>query len=232
VATKRKTPPPPRRVQAPQRRTAPVSAETERRTRLILYGAGALGFVGLALAIALFTFGGGSDQTSHERVRSAMADAGGTLVTKPASEQGDHVPEAQPRSEYNSWPPTSGPHADRWAPYDVYTEPVEQYRLVHNLEHGGIVIQYGSKVPAAEVQEIESWYREDPNGLVIAPLPELGNQIALTVWTTPQDDPGARGTGVLAKLPRFDERAFNAFRSTYAFRGPERFPEELLTPGS
>ena len=232
MATKRKTPPAPRRVQAPQRRSAPVSAETERRTRLILYGAAALGFVGLAVAIALFTLGGGTDQTNHERVRSAMVDAGGTLTTARATEQGDHVAEAPERSKYNTWPPTSGPHADRWAPYDVYTEPVEQYRLVHNLEHGGVVIQYGKEVPPAEVEKLVNWYREDPNGLVIAPMPDLGNQIALTVWTTPQDDPGARGTGVLAKLPRFDERAFNAFRSTYAFRGPERFPEELLTPGS
>jgi hypothetical protein len=143
-----------------------------------------------------------------------------------------HVEDPPKRSEYNTWPPTSGPHHPSYAPFDIYTEPVEQYRFVHNLEHGGITIQYGSNVPPAEVAKIENWYREDPNGLLVAPLPELDDQIALTAWTTPADDPGARGTGVLAKLPRFDERAFDAYKSAYAFRGPERFPKDTLLPGT
>jgi hypothetical protein len=231
VATKRKTPAPPRRVQAPQRR-ATVSAETERRTRLILYGLAALGFLGLALAVALLTLGGGSDPGATEAARTAIRDAGGTLVTKQATDEGLHVNEPPQRSAYNTWPPTSGPHHPQWSPYDIYTEPVEQYRLVHNLEHGAVVIQYGRDVPPAEVQKIETWYRESPNGLVVAPMPELGDQIALTAWITPEDDASARGTGALAKLPRFDERAFDAFRSAFAFKGPERFPEELLAPGS
>lgn len=219
-------------MQAPQRRTAPVSADTERRTRLILYGVAALGFIGLAAVLGLLTLGGGESAAREESARTAVTDAGGTLTTKQASDDQIHVESPPKRSEYNTWPPTSGPHHPQPSPYDFYTEPVEQYRLVHNLEHGSVIIQYGSKVPPAEVQQIESWYRDDPNGIIVAPLPELGDRIALTAWTTPEDDAGGRGTGVLAKLPRFDERAFDAFVSAYAFRGPERFPEELLTPGT
>lgn len=198
----------------------------------MLYGLAALGFIGLAVAVGLLTLGGGSNAGEEETARTAIREAGGTLVTKQATDEGLHVNEPQARSAYNTWPPTSGPHHPQWAPYDFYTEPVEQFRLVHNLEHGGLVIQYGSGVPRAEVQKLENWYRENPNGLIVAPLPDLGDQIALAAWTTPDDDASARGTGVLAKLPRFDERAFDAYRSAFAFQGPERFPEELLAPGS
>jgi len=224
---KTRTPPPPRRVQAPTRR-APVSAETERRTKLVLYGLAALGFIGLAAAIALFTASGSGGEPKS--VASVIRQAGCRIQEPQASAAGIHVTSPPPKSDYNTWPPTSGPHNPQWAPYDVYTEPVEEYRLVHNLEHGGIVIQYGNKVSQAEVDQIVDWYRDDPNGLVVAPLPSLGKTIAMTAWTQPED--GSRGTGHLMRCDAFVQRAFDAFKTTYAFRGPERFPPELLAPGS
>lgn len=211
-------------MQAPGRR-APVSAETERRTKLVLYGVSALGFLGLAAAIGLFAFGGGGGGSAAQ----VMRDAGCQYTEKPAL-PADHVAQAPPQSAYNTWPPSSGPHNQQWAPYDVYTEPVQQFRLVHNLEHGAIVIQYGNGVPRAMIDELVEWYREDPNGLAVAPLPALGDDITLAVWNKEEDEES--GTGRLARCPRFDRRAFDAFKNTYAFRGPERFPEELLTPGS
>lgn len=213
-------------MQAPTRR-APVSAPPEQRTKRILYVASALGFVGLAAVIALFALGGGGDAPS---AAAAVRAAGCTIVEKPATDAGTHVETTPKRSEYNTWPPTSGPHHPQYAPYDVYTDPVEQLRLVHNLEHGAIVIQYGKDVPAAEVDKIEAWYREDPNGLVVAPYPENGKNITLSAWTTPDDE--GRGTGHLARCPRFEQSAFDAFKTAYAFRGPERFPEEQLLPGT
>src|SRR5215211_3576347 len=69
---KTRTPPPPRRVQAPARRS-PVSAETERRTKFVLYGVAALGFSGLAAAIALFTASGsgGEPKSAANVIREA-----------------------------------------------------------------------------------------------------------------------------------------------------------------
>ena len=193
----------------------------------MLYAIAALGFLGLAAAVAVFTLGGGGDTPS---AATAIREAGCTMREVPATGTGNHVTATPPRSTYNTWPPTSGPHHPQYAPYDVYTDPVEQLRLVHNLEHGAVVIQYGDDVPPAEVDAVVEWYREDPNGIVVAPLPELGRDITLGAWTTEDDDDP--GTGHLARCQTFERSAFDAFKNAYAFRGPERFPEELLAPGT
>ena len=52
-----------------------------------------------------------------------------------------------------------------------YTDPVNQAQLVHNLEHGGVAIQYGSDVPAATVQQLKAFVQDHPRGTVVAPYP-------------------------------------------------------------
>jgi hypothetical protein len=230
VAKKARTPPPPRRaVQAPRTRSR-ADEPHDRRVWLIAIGAGALGFVGIAAVLALYAFSGDGGGRS---AAAALDEAGCTLTTYVAQGR-NHVQQLPKNFKYNSFPPTSGPHHPQPAPFDVYEDPVEQFRLVHNLEHGGVVIQYGRRVPEQTVNEIVRWYRGDPNGIVIAPLPALGAKIALAAWNADVDASGAsaeRGQGLLALCTRFDEGAFDAFMDAYAFKGPERFPKDALAPG-
>ena len=58
-----------------------------------------------------------------------------------------------------------------------------EIRLVHNLEHGAVILQYGDKVSAEQVRAITAWYQRDANAVVVAPLPKLGAKVALTAWT-------------------------------------------------
>jgi hypothetical protein len=164
---------------------------------------------------------------------AAFTDAGCTIETFPAQSR-DHVEELEEDFEYNSFPPTTGPHHPVAAPWGAYDDPVDQLRVLHNLEHGGVVVQYGENVPQSEVDAILDWWRQDPNGKVVAPLPDLDDEIALGAWTAPESpDPEEEvGEGVLAKCPAFDRRAFDAFKDRYGFRGPERFPRSLMTPGA
>jgi hypothetical protein len=196
----------------------------------VLYAVAALGLIGLAAVVAFFTFGNSGASSGN-----GFTAAGGRITTVQAALAGTHVTTPPKRSVYNTWPPTSGPHFPTPAPYDIYTEPVEQYRMLHNLEHGGVVVQYGDKVPQATVDKIAEWYQDDPNGLVVAPLPELGRQIALTAWNTGDGSSAgfsrARGTGVLGKTTTFDKDGFNSFVNTYGFRGPEPFTRDMLEPG-
>ena len=53
----------------------------------------------------------------------------------------DHVPEGE-IVEYNSNPPTSGPHYEEWEKPGIYDRPLIDEKLVHSLEHGYIVISY------------------------------------------------------------------------------------------
>ena len=79
------------------------------------------------------------------------------------------------------------------------------------------------------VQQLRQFAQGHPRGTVVAPYPDLGDQISLGAWVT-GDDP-SEGTAYLAKCPSFDEAAFSAFFDAYQFKGPERFPPDTLLPG-
>jgi hypothetical protein len=227
VAKKARTPPPPRRVQAPKTRTTPRSAEDRKRIA-VLAGGAALALVALAAVVGFFALSG-SDGAGDI---SALENAGCTVQTFPA-QQGNHVTELPAGYKHNSDPPTSGAHGSQPAAWDLYDEPVDQLIVIHNLEHGGVVIQYGDEVPESDVTGLVDWYRDDPNGIVIAPRPELGDQIALEAWNGEKHGNGnsQNGTGVLVKCPRFDDAAFDAFLEEYGFKGPELIPRDDLHAG-
>ncbi len=184
-----------------------------------------------AIAVAAIAFAGGSDDES--------AAGGGDVCRRqefPGQGQRHLRPGQQPPKsfKYNSFPPTSGYHDATPAIFDAYSQPVPERHLIHNLEHGGIVVQYGSGVPQSDVDAVTRFYREDPTALVLAPLPKLGDKIALTAWNSePPKDPNqkTKGKGVLAECTKFDEGAFRKFRDTYRFKGPERIPPDQLQPG-
>jgi hypothetical protein len=218
VARKVRTPPPPRRVQAPKRRdSGPPRGDAVRRQRLILYAVAASGIVLLGAVLLFLAFAPSGSGGSEELART-LREEGCTFQTF-ESEGRNHVADLNAKVTYKSNPPTSGPHYFLPAVWDIYDRPINELQAVHNLEHGGIVIQYGDKVPHATVDRIAEFYRESPNGMLVAPLPSLGDKIALTAWTH------------LATCTQFTERGFEAFRDTYRGKGPERFSVDDLQPG-
>jgi len=104
-----------------------------------------------------------------------------------------------PHEPYNSNPPTSGPHV-RWvAPWGVHTVPIPLEVQVHNLEDGGVVVQYNCPAPCPDlIAKLEALTkrpellalpraRVNPQGppairLVVAPYPTMKSAIALTAW--------------------------------------------------
>jgi Protein of unknown function (DUF3105) len=216
LARKVRTPPPPRRpVQAPQRRTDPRDPDASRRALYLLAGFAALGVLLLGGVILLLSQRDTADAAS---AAETMRNAGCTFQTS-ASEGRDHVRDGT-RVRYRTSPPTSGDHYAVPVTWGAYDEPIEQPRAVHNLEHGGIVVQYGRNVPEETVNELRGFYQDDPNGLLLAPLPSLGRQIALTAWT--------HG----AKCTTFDEGAFEKFRDEFRAKGPEARRISDLAPGT
>ena len=181
----------------------------------------------IGLAVALGGGGGASADAA-----AALDTAGCTLVTKPAL-RGVHsiTTPSGTSKQWNTNPPTSGPHYEIPAVWGAYTEPVNLAQLVHNLEHGGVYILYGPRVPDSTVAELRSFYDDHVRGTILAPLPSLGDQIALGAWTTPSPTQPTDGTAHLAKCTSFDEDAFEAFFDEFQFKGPERFPADTLLPG-
>jgi hypothetical protein len=236
MARKDRVPNPPKRPQAPQRRSTPTDPAAAQRTRRILYLIAGSGIAALAIVLAIVFLGGGGGDGGE---REALEDAGCTLQSFPAvANEADHsdVPALTTKPKWNSSPPTSGPHYGQTAVWGFYDEPVPLVQTTHNLEHGGVIIHYGPDVPAAAVDALRTWYNEsdEPNGLVVSPLPTNADKITLSAWTAPDGSTGTadRGRGWLATCRTFDEGAFSAFIDEHRYMGPERLPPELLEPGS
>jgi hypothetical protein len=231
MARKDRAPTPPRRVQAPQQRRTAPNADAVRRQKMIVYAAAASGLVALAVVLVLIFAGGGSGGSD---ARTALEDAGCTVqIVTAITNKSDHsdVPTPTTKVNWNTDPPSNGRHYGQTIIFGAYNEPLQQQLLVHNYEHGGVGIQYGSDVPDATVQQLRDFYNEDPNGLILAPYPKLGKQIALTAWRDTTPGKGNKGEGVVAKCPSFDKGAFSAFLDAYGFQGPEPFPRDALQPG-
>lgn len=62
----------------------------------------------------------------------------------------EHVP-AGTKVQYNSNPPTSGPHYADWEKPGIYDVPLTDEKLVHSLEHGYIIISYNCDAPRKNV---------------------------------------------------------------------------------
>lgn len=192
-------------------------------------GIAVLGLLAGAAVVALFALGGGGGGGVNEAEARASLEAAGCTLQAAEALPGEHsVADPGGRSDkWNTDPPTSGPHFVTAAIFGVYDEPLEQARLVHSLEHGGVFIQYGPDVPEATVDQLRSFYDDNKTGTVMAPYEGLGDAFALGAWVSD----GESGNGYLAKCKTFDEKAASAFLSAFQFRGPERFDPANLRPG-
>jgi hypothetical protein len=204
------------------------STGPDRRLLAILGVAGValVGIVAVALAVGV----GGNDDAAD--ARPALEAAGCTVTTVEALSGAHTIATPDGTSdEWNTDPPTSGPHYEVTAIWGSFQEPVNQAQLLHNLEHGGVAIQYGDDVSPATVEQLEAFVADNPRGTILAPYPSLAGQIALGAWVTESASEPDAGNGYLAKCDSFDEQAFQAFLDAYQFRGPERFPADTLLPG-
>ena len=240
MTKKPRTPPPPRKVQAPKQRHAPRQGLDPARQKRFLYGLAGLGLVGLAVAlIVVFASGktGDASAGSDQKVAAAMAAAGCTFQSKLAlpplpghrHPNGYHedVPKLTSKVKWSTFPPSGGSHYGLWAVWGFYTDPVNPRQVVHNEEHGGVILWWGPKVSQQTIDELRTFYDDSPTGMFGTPIAGLGNKVALTAWT---GDPsryyqnGYYGIGHLATCTRFDDKAFKAFRDAYRGHGPEGVP--------
>jgi hypothetical protein len=146
----------------------------------------------------------------------ALAAVGGIVLARGDGGAGNCIAGV---SGAETAPPAIGAVEAQPVAWGRYERPVDQRRLLHNLSHGGVGVQYGPEVPVGVVAEIRSWYLRDPDGLVLAPLGSLGDRVALTGW------------GRLETCRGFDETAFSSFRDEVRFHGPELVSREAMRPG-
>jgi hypothetical protein len=138
-----------------------------------------------------------------------------TVLTSP------HIQVGQPHDPYNSDPPTSGPHYEQPAEPGFYSEAPADEALVHNLEHGYVIISYNcSKLSDAQCETLKAQIREVMSRagvssvtgtlkLIGAPRPTLATTLALTSW------------GRLEKLDQFNADQILRFIRAHQDNAPE-----------
>jgi len=148
-------------------------------------------------------------------VRELQIGAPGERVL--VSGVGQHVPEGQ-SIPYDSHPPVGGPHWPSPARWGLSTTQLPDERVVHNLEHGGIVIDHNniSGDDLAAITALLGTYPRDKYGevkLVIQPYDKIKpGTIAILAW------------GWREFLDRYDERSVRAFMDAHMNRCCEDVP--------
>lgn len=142
-------------------------------------------------------------------VARAARQAGCSDVRTFAEQDRDHIEAGVPKPKYNSKPPTSGPHRAQTANWGSYDERVDDETLVHNLEHGGIVIHY-KDLSDARVDRLSALADRFDNGVIAQPNPDITKPIAMTAWRT------------LRTCDGFSEPVVEDFIATFCNKGPEK----------
>jgi heme/copper-type cytochrome/quinol oxidase subunit 2 len=134
---------------------------------------------------------------------------------------GQHIQNlTDPHPTYTSNPPTSGWHYVSTAPPGVQTQPLPDEMVVHNLEHGFVVIHYRQDLDQATVDQLTSLARELQQQnpcLILEPRPtdKLDVPVAATAWNW------------LLKQPTYNPEELRAFFKAHVGRGPEQICRPL-----
>ena len=121
---------------------------------------------------------------------------------------------------YSSQPPTAGWHiGNEVGEWGVSKQPLEPAVFVHNLEHGGVMLQYSCECPdtVAMLERFADPATGYPSAVIAAPYPDMDAEVALTAWNRLWTMPAADVT---------PER-LRAFIDLFINEGPERIPSQI-----
>lgn len=182
----------------------------------------------ITIVVALVVIGAVVVAISSERestealVGVAAAEADCQPVEEFEALEGEHIKEGASHEPYNSDPPTSGPHYEIPADPAFYTSAVEPERVVHNLEHGQIVLWYPPDLSDDDKGLIEEIVDDEPIATVGNPYDGVGadTKIVMSAWLAgeSENDPDQ---GVLQRCGEISQAAVNEFREKYQGRSPE-----------
>lgn len=115
---------------------------------------------------------------------------------------------------YKTDPPTSGTHAGRWLPASVYgLGEAKAELLVHNLEHGNIVIYFDrsvlSKSELKPLFKLAKKHIGQWDGILLVERNDKKHPMILTAWRA------------MIRLNKVDMERISSFVDTFRGRGPE-----------
>lgn len=144
----------------------------------------------------------------------AEGQAGCTAVKEQEDQGADHIPVGSPHDPYLGPAPSSGPH---YAAPDGPVEPgfydteLPAEGVVHNLEHGQIVVYYRPDAPEEVIANIEDIVDQERFATVAIPFSGLQTEknFVLAAWTVTQE------------CDQVSQTVVDEFRRAYQGQSPE-----------
>ncbi|NEW07948.1 DUF3105 domain-containing protein [Paenibacillus sp. SYP-B3998] len=119
--------------------------------------------------------------------------------------------------------PTSGTHSPHDLKFGFYAERPPYEKLVHNLEHGDIIIYYH---PDAQTELLDKLrylvnFKKAGAGVLAVPNPDVPSdqEVVVTAWTKTM------------QLTKFDDASVGTFIYQNINKGPEQIPPEIRRGG-
>ena len=152
--------------------------------------------------------------------------AGCKLQLKLTDEGHEHIPPGSETPDYETDPPTSGPHVE--PPYQqadgAYTETPAAIDYVHSLEHGRLEIQYSPDLPEQAQLELKGLYDTMYGATLLFPNAKMPYEVAATTWTNMIGCPKYEGAKTLDAIRAFGKQTWGKYGGepvrVFKFTGP------------
>lgn len=125
----------------------------------------------------------------------------------------EHIQEGMAANDWTSDPPTSGQHYGTWAPAGFYPDVIADEYLVHDMEHGYVIIYYNCALVEdcdafkADIEAAMADAGNDPDThtikIIAVPRERMDNPITYASW------------GHLYTAPSFNHDELVAYVQTY-----------------
>jgi hypothetical protein len=178
-----------------------------RKRNLLTFGIALL--VGALVVFLIINDRNANDEAAVDAGVSA-ADAGCGSIETPEEGPRNHVEDGTD-VQYTTSPPTSGDHYATPADPGFYSDPVVEEQVVHNMEHGQVVVWYRTDAPQEAIDALESVVNDEPLGLLAVPYDNVpsGSELVFTAW------------GASQSCADFSNAVLDEFREKFQGRGPE-----------
>lgn len=188
--------------------------KAQRRSNLITLGIALL--VGAVVVFLILQQTGGSDTAAP--AGTDASEAGCTDIETSQAEGRQHVEDGTD-VDYGTNPPTSGDHYGVQADPGFYPSALPEEQVVHNLEHGQIIIWYAPDAPDAVKDDLEAYVDAANDAVSVQEIPPLvavpydglegDATYGLSAWTANQS------------CVDYSKDVIDSFRQRFQGKGPE-----------
>lgn len=148
----------------------------KRRFNILVYGSFGLVVAVMITAFALAVTGSVQDRNAAAEAARKPIDGIQTF----ADLSRNHVQDAV---AYAQEPGVGGDHSPVWTNCGIYTEPVNEQRAVHSLEHGAVWVTYSPGLPTADIARLTTLAKDKPY-VLLSPDKDQSAPVTATAWGT------------------------------------------------